>query len=561
MNIALLVFLGLSVLVDLALGAWASAAWGSFTSVWKLHFEDLGMPAAGDAHLLGLVLGLALLCFAAVQILAMVWTRAQKEEGPRLAILFGIYLIVSSIVTAVLFRNRLEFLLVDGIRGAALCVLAVLALNEPSTVRSLRLPGAHEQSRIRGREPEPERSRRDRRAGYERGDRDRSLGHRRRDQSTAGRSRPDRYVRGSASNVERPVGRDADRETIVRRGDLQGPRAEVEPRREEESRRSLRSDAAQEDIRARTRRLESRPGAPGAGGGGAATGPEAVSPKRSSDDFEGPRPLTVVVRSGAENLRNRPADPDAAVRDDSVRDQAAFDEAAPERSRRRRRRRPRGEGRNPAQSVVSRDSISEEPETRAEDTEVAMEEPSRTPASDQDRPERRPYQRGDHERTAARLYAQSERDPGERGYPGGDRDRRSRRNRDRNRRGAPHAGPRPVEEESSPERPPEGPPPVETSSMVEALDMLSMLEPPSRSSDSGDAFGRTRKRIRNAPPRPPRADDPGADDYRTPEGHPPKEPSPEPFPPAPAHPAERVEGVRETRNEEEGGSAGSADSN
>ena len=128
MNGALTVLLGLSVLVDLALGAWAGAAWGSYQTRWLPDLVPLSGGAAESARLLGLVLALCLFCFAALQSLALYWVRKGNEAGHRVAILFGAWLVLSSIIVFGLF-HRPEFLLIDGLRGAALAIVGALGVT------------------------------------------------------------------------------------------------------------------------------------------------------------------------------------------------------------------------------------------------------------------------------------------------------------------------------------------------------------------------------------------------------------------------------------------------
>jgi hypothetical protein len=176
MNLALCWVLGFSAAVDLALGAWASVAWGSFKQTWFVQRHIVGgNPLVGgepQLRLMGLVLGLILLFFALLQGWAIRWIRKEQDSGFHLVILFGGYLVVSSIVTFWVFRG-VDFLILDGIRGAVLVALGFLAMNEPSTVTELRLPkGLGERSGARGRRQQVSRTARGRR------DRD---GNRRRD--------------------------------------------------------------------------------------------------------------------------------------------------------------------------------------------------------------------------------------------------------------------------------------------------------------------------------------------------------------------------------------------
>jgi hypothetical protein len=154
-----LVVLGLSLLADLALGAWAGAKFQHFAQTWGLGGVDpAGVTSADAAHFLGWVLGTCLVGFAAIQGIAFHWTRRGKDEGPQLAIVFGCWLVLSSLATFVFASTQgssgiaslgLKFLLVDGLRGAVLTALGFLALRAPSVVRELRLPDGARQPRHR----------------------------------------------------------------------------------------------------------------------------------------------------------------------------------------------------------------------------------------------------------------------------------------------------------------------------------------------------------------------------------------------------------------------------
>lgn len=146
----LVVLLSLSALLDVVLGVWAGAFWPSYVRQWLPSIRDAGLwgppprppgpgGTAGEIRLLGLVLGLCLLCFAALQGLALVWMRRGKEEAYAVVLLFGFWLIASSTVIFAVFRHP-AFLLIDGMRGALLIVATVFALRAPATVRELRLP-------------------------------------------------------------------------------------------------------------------------------------------------------------------------------------------------------------------------------------------------------------------------------------------------------------------------------------------------------------------------------------------------------------------------------------
>ena len=80
-------------LVDLALGAWASVAWESYVDRWLPNLQPLVGAQAQDVRLLGLVLGFCLLCYAAIQILAISWIRNEKEEGLEITDCHGLLLL------------------------------------------------------------------------------------------------------------------------------------------------------------------------------------------------------------------------------------------------------------------------------------------------------------------------------------------------------------------------------------------------------------------------------------------------------------------------------------
>lgn len=150
MNLALIVLLGLSAVVDLALGAWASVSWRSFADVWFSESVKTQMVGPGP-QLLGLVLGLMLIGFAVLQGLAIRWIRNDRDAGYHVVYFFAAYLVVSSVLTTVFLPGRdlvlmgwPLFLLVDGVRGACLGALAYLAQREPSTISKLRLPSGHQ---------------------------------------------------------------------------------------------------------------------------------------------------------------------------------------------------------------------------------------------------------------------------------------------------------------------------------------------------------------------------------------------------------------------------------
>lgn len=273
MRVALTVVLAVSAVMDLALGVWASAFWESFRRTWFLA------PAGADGHepqLLGLVLGLILIFFAAMQIDAIVGIRREREGTYRFPVLFGAYLIVSSVVTflviqawspEVMSMGGLEFLLTDGLRGGCLVVLGVLAMRAPATVTELRLPkqatkGNHSSGSSRDREPW-RRGREGR--GRNRSDRSGSQrGQGRRPAESANRSQqsrsqqPSRQSRPSAEPARSGAAGEKGRSlSVVVRGDFPGPnRGQSSPGnggnetgRDGRRRRRRRSSAAQRSER------------------------------------------------------------------------------------------------------------------------------------------------------------------------------------------------------------------------------------------------------------------------------------------------------------------------
>lgn len=171
---------GLSVALDIVLGAWASISWGSFATFW---FHDPESVRVAGAQLTGLVLALALLFVAALQGYAFWRIRAEDESGYRILILFSGYLVVSSLITffyaqssSALKWGGIEFLVVDGLRGLLLGTFALLAMREPATVRELRLPAAGARThQVRpSRDAGEQRDRRRRRARGSEGRRQRS---------------------------------------------------------------------------------------------------------------------------------------------------------------------------------------------------------------------------------------------------------------------------------------------------------------------------------------------------------------------------------------------------
>jgi hypothetical protein len=476
MNIALYVVLGLSALLDLTLGAWASVYWESFAARWHLA----GLVESPEARLMGAVLGLCLICFAALQLLAGWWIRSEKEEGHRVVILFGIYLMVSSILTFVFF-HRTEFLLVDGLRGAALTVLAVVALNAPPTVKALRLPvrsGEGERPRrserprehSRGRRPggtarvEGESSARfDRsRSGSspDRGDgrdgRESGEGRRRRDPRERGgrRDRPSRTMR--AEPRDRPVAEDRSGSSRDR---LRPVVANVP-----EARLESRIPAVEETA--------SR---------------ELSGPVRGGEVARDDRPLTVVVKGGPEGLRGRasedaevPAAPEVAVRESEAAGSSS-------ERRRRRRRRPRGGISTESRTELGRiederfDSkanepvpVKTEPEAAPKSREEAIEERIRNLRA---RRQSARAQRGEVVREAVQVPVRETNRPSI----------------------APASDPSP-EPEAEPERV-DAPPVHRSSTEVEALDMLGLIESPERdAARASQPFGRTRKPVRGYRP-------------------------------------------------------------
>jgi len=209
---ALIVLLGLSALIDVALGAWAGVAWTSFANQW---FPGVSYMVDRDPRLLGFVLACLLFFVAALHLLALIWIKKERSEGFGIATAVGIYLALSAILTFAAFR-RTEFLLVDGLRGVLLVVTSLLGVNEPSTVRSLRLP---DRSSETDKGPERERGRqgRDRRDGRrERGRNGRSDGRRDR---RGGEKHEKRARSGDAGGAKPKPERPAAEQTRVRVGE------------------------------------------------------------------------------------------------------------------------------------------------------------------------------------------------------------------------------------------------------------------------------------------------------------------------------------------------------
>ena len=180
MRVALTVVLAVSAVMDLALGVWASAFWESYRTTWFMNPAFVG---GREPQLLGLVLGLILIFFAAMQFDTIRGIRRDRERVYRFPIFFGGYLLVSSIATFLVIQSwdpnvmtmgGTEFLLVDGLRGGCLIAFGILAMRAPATVTELRLPKqatvAMDRADDRPRDREPWR-RRGRESGRNRSDR------------------------------------------------------------------------------------------------------------------------------------------------------------------------------------------------------------------------------------------------------------------------------------------------------------------------------------------------------------------------------------------------------
>ncbi len=212
------VLVGLSILIDVALGAWASVSWESFANVW---FEDPSAVINPGTRVVGLVLGCALLFYAALQAFAWKLIRSDDDSGFHLMIGFGGYLLISALATfgwasvngEVLKFDGFEFLAVDGLRGILLGITAFVAMREPATVSELRLPKKHER-RVRSGERSESSDRR--RRGPRKGSERRSSGGQRAERSTrAGSSRRDdrsrrRRPRRESASRERSGARQRD---------------------------------------------------------------------------------------------------------------------------------------------------------------------------------------------------------------------------------------------------------------------------------------------------------------------------------------------------------------
>lgn len=203
---------GLSVAIDIVLGAWASMAWDSFAKVW---FQNPAAVTNVGTQFVGLVLGIALLFFAVLQAFAIRQIRSDDETGYPILIGFGGYLVVSAIVSfavaqglGVLRFGGFEFLAIDGLRGALLATFAVLAMKEPATVREIKLPPAEERAKIR--QPRERGEERERRRPGRRSSSESSRGGERRRHS-APRGSGDRGGRGGRRRRRPPGGRDGDR--------------------------------------------------------------------------------------------------------------------------------------------------------------------------------------------------------------------------------------------------------------------------------------------------------------------------------------------------------------
>jgi hypothetical protein len=380
MNIALYLFTGLSVLVDLALGAWAGVFWRSFAETWHLD-----ATAGRDAQLLGLVLALCLVFFAALQALALLWIRREKEEGHQVLIAFGFYLIVSSVITFVVFR-RSEFLLLDGVRGMVLAVLSATALRSPASVRGLRLPVSKaepvrpqraewNQGRPRDRRTDDPRGRRDLQSsgpgaaapgpgGRDGRQRDPDRGRRRSARGPRGREGEERGGR-----ISEPRGNDDPRDRALPHA---GPDAAGSSRVD----RLIAARERSESGRIWTSKVDRHARAPEEANSG-----EPLLPKRPRPDGED-RPLTVVVKGKPEDHRVRPAEEDAGVRDFEPGPEAEPGAARPgsgerRRRHRRRRREPSSSG---AAERFTQESEEELLDRASEDAVTAAEDEGPPPA-------------------------------------------------------------------------------------------------------------------------------------------------------------------------------------
>lgn len=211
MNILLLTILAFSGAIELVVGVWALMAPTSFASMW-LEIPQLSAAGQfrGPIEVLLFVIGWAGLAMAALHLLAFAWLRSEKREAYRLSIALGGALTVLGLAIFIFGRfgepplaRSLYALFLDGLRGAILGLVGVLAMNAPATVRELRLPARHEPDRLQRSRSD---SMRDHRRG---GDRD------------EGRSRDRGPARGRDRDGERrgpPGGRDGRRGEPGREG-------------------------------------------------------------------------------------------------------------------------------------------------------------------------------------------------------------------------------------------------------------------------------------------------------------------------------------------------------
>lgn len=176
MNAALNLVLWVSAILDLGLAAWAGFAWKSFATFW---FAAPVPPAGPEIRLLGFVITLMLVFFAALQFLIQRALQRDERSFLTVTLVFGSYLVLSSVATTLLpfaesLRYSWGFLAVDGVRGALLTLFSALLLREPPSIRSLSLPRDGAQVRDRGRLPDRHDRRRDGRRsgrGRDRGER------------------------------------------------------------------------------------------------------------------------------------------------------------------------------------------------------------------------------------------------------------------------------------------------------------------------------------------------------------------------------------------------------
>lgn len=372
MRKALLALLGLSVLVDLVLGSWASAFWDNYVNTWLPELRLLADAQADDVRLLGLVLGLCLLCYAAIQILAVVWIRADKEEGLTLALVFGGYLIVSSVITFLVFQGRIEFLLVDGLRGALITVFAVVLRNEPSTIRVLRLPDGRRRAVRDERRPATQRERPARRRTTPRsseseGQRRDRTATRKPGESTReqGESRPDRTRR------RRPVRRDEQASPPEAEGGRTHLRPVVTSKPVKQRERPASGTASDTEAQGRRGSFDSRATETTSDSDSARRMvnrsrtteellAEDVASYRRRSSSGGDNPLAVVVRGDLDAPRTPPMT-GGTLRNGSDRDsgtRSSSEEEAPDtgRKRRRRRRRPRSQEGGPVEQDREEDN-------------------------------------------------------------------------------------------------------------------------------------------------------------------------------------------------------------